>query len=163
MLRASAEHPSELVQYGSGASVRPRQSGICRFAMRPRTANSRAACCIGRLDGDEGSEQVDTLHGHHKVALIVLRGLLMVPRGVIARSDAIRCGLTMMGRLDQDQRQSVRSRPDAVLIQIVALHQWRPSIRAKAVVDAELHSGDGLLDVNPWHNFGETKNRSGQC
>jgi hypothetical protein len=38
-----------------------------------------------------------------------------------------------------------------------------PSIRAKAVVDAELHSGDGLLDVNPWYNLGDTKNRSGQC
>jgi hypothetical protein len=45
----------------------------------------------------------------------------------------------------------------------VALYQWRPSIRAKAVVDAELHSGDGLLHVNPRHNFGDTKNRSGQC
>jgi hypothetical protein len=44
---------------------------------------------------------------------------------------------------------------------VVAL--WRPSIRAKAVVDAELHSGDGLLDVNPWHNFGNPKDRSGQC
>ena len=46
------------------------------------------------------------------------------------------------------------SHPDwrAVLIQIVALYQWRPSIRAKAVVDAKLHSGDGLLDVNPWHS-----------
>src|SRR5436309_2480669 len=69
----------------------------------------------------------------------------------------LRCRLTMMGRLKQDQRQSVRSRPDAVLIQIVALYQWRPSIRAKAVVDAELHSGDGLLDVNPWHNFGASR------
>jgi hypothetical protein len=37
----------------------------------------------------------------------------------------------------------------------------RPSIRAKAVVDAELHRGNGLLDVNPRHNFGDTKNRSG--
>jgi hypothetical protein len=46
---------------------------------------------------------------------------------------------------------------------IVALYQWQPSIRPKAVVDAELHAGDGLLDVNPWHNFGDTKNRSGQC
>jgi hypothetical protein len=87
----------------------------------------------------------------------------MGPRGVIARSDAIRCGLTMMGRLNQDPKAVCSLTPDAVLIQIVALYQWRPSIRAKAVVDAELHSGDGLLDVNPWHNFGDTKNRSGQC
>jgi hypothetical protein len=96
-----------------------------------------------------------------KVALLrgVVDGSLRSDRSV----NAIRCGLTMMGRLNQDQRQSVRSRPDAVLIQIIALCQWRPSIRAKAVVDAELHSGDGLLDVNPWHNFGDTKNRSGQC
>jgi hypothetical protein len=31
----------------------------------------------------------------------------------------------------------------------------RPSIRPKAVIDAELHGRDGLLDVNPWHHFGD--------
>ena len=66
---------------------------------------------------------------------------------------------TLVGLVERSSHPAWR----AVLIQIVALYQWRRSIRAKAVVDAELHSGDGLLDVNPWHNFGDTKNRSGQC
>ena len=36
------------------------------------------------------------------------------------------------------------------------------SIRPKAVVDAELHGLDSLLDINPWHHFGHTSNRAGQ-
>ena len=36
------------------------------------------------------------------------------------------------------------------------------SIRPKAIVDAELHRLDGLLDVNAWHYFGDTSNRPGQ-
>jgi hypothetical protein len=36
------------------------------------------------------------------------------------------------------------------------------SIRPKAVIDAELHRLDGLLDVDPWDHFGDTSNRAGQ-
>jgi hypothetical protein len=36
------------------------------------------------------------------------------------------------------------------------------SIRPKAVVDAELHRLDSLLDVDPWDHFGNTSNRAGQ-
>ena len=42
------------------------------------------------------------------------------------------------------------------------LRPSHPSIRSKAVVDAEFHRLDGLLNVNPWHDFGDTSNRSGQ-
>ncbi len=38
----------------------------------------------------------------------------------------------------------------------------QPSVRSKAVVDAELHCLDGLLNVNPWHHFGEASNRPRQ-
>jgi hypothetical protein len=52
----------------------------------------------------------------------------MGPRGVIARSDAIRCGLTMMGRLNQDPKAVCsltagrRSHSDCRAIPVAALN-----------------------------------------
>jgi hypothetical protein len=33
----------------------------------------------------------------------------------------------------------------------------------KAVVDAEFDSIDGLLDVDPWHHFWDTRKRPSEC
>ena len=33
----------------------------------------------------------------------------------------------------------------------------------ETIVYAEFDRGDGLLDVNPWHHFGDAANRPGQC
>jgi hypothetical protein len=35
--------------------------------------------------------------------------------------------------------------------------------QSKAVVDAEFDSIDGLLDVDPWHHFWETRKRPSEC
>jgi hypothetical protein len=50
----------------------------------------------------------------------------------------------------------------APLLRDARLRSSQPSIHSKAVVDAELYRLDGLLNVNPWHDFGDTSNRPGQ-
>jgi hypothetical protein len=62
----------------------------------------------------------------------------------------------------QDPKQTLAPLIGCQILAMLADRLYALSIRPKAVVDAELHSGDGLLDVNPWQHFGDTENCPGQ-
>jgi len=59
-------------------------------------------------------------------------------------------------------RHALSSQARGLFYHLKSGSRLQASVRSKAVVDAELHRLDGLLNVNPWHDFGHTSNRPGQ-